>query len=96
MATWRELITFEMSRYGESWDDVEAAVIDNIGQWSPRDCIVADFDHDFDDGYGSENGAAFTVWTANHVYFPACYDGSEWCGSVSRNPCDTPNKHIGG
>jgi hypothetical protein len=30
------------------------------------------------------------------VYFPACYDGAEWVGSVSRNPDGKATRHQGG
>ena len=55
-----------------------------------------DMDRPFDDGYGAEEGCEFTVWTENFVYFPACYDGSEWVASVARNPNGNPTRHIGG
>ncbi len=50
----------------------------------------------FDNGYGAEEGIPFTVWTENTVYFPICYDGSEWVGSVSRNPNGLATTHQGG
>lgn len=54
------------------------------------------FERAFDDGYGGTEGWHFTVWTAERVYFPACYDGSEWADSAPRNPCPIPTEHIGG
>lgn len=84
MTTWRELISDAMSYRGETWDDVEASV------------GAESFDVVFDAGYGGEEGKPFTVWTAKRVYFPACYDGSEWCASVSRVPDGKATKHIGG
>lgn len=51
---------------------------------------------EFNDGYGSVEGAPFTAWGENFVYFPLCYDGSEWVGSAPRNPCDKKLKHQGG
>ncbi len=50
----------------------------------------------FDDDYGAEEGIPFTVWTENTVYFPICYDGSEWVGSVARNPNGLATIHQGG
>jgi hypothetical protein len=52
--------------------------------------------HEFDDGYGYIEGIPFTIWTKERVYFPVVYDGSEWVGSVSRNPDKKPTKHQGG
>lgn len=50
----------------------------------------------FDNGYGGTEGTPFTVWTEKTVYFPICYDGSEWVGSVSRNPNGLATTHQGG
>jgi len=55
---------------------------------------------EFDDGYGSREGEPFTCWGENHVYFPLCYDGSEWVGSAPRRPTkeamSNPLRHQGG
>ena len=56
----------------------------------------AELDVEFDAGYGGEKGLPFTLWTTLHVYFPICYDGSEWCGAVARNPDKNPTWHQGG
>ncbi len=50
----------------------------------------------FDNGFGGSNGSPFTAWTATRVLFPIVYDGSEWCGSAPRNPCDEACEHQGG
>lgn len=55
-----------------------------------------ELDIEFDEGYGMPEGLPFTLWTTWHVYFPVCYDGSEWCGSVYRNPTKIPTRHQGG
>ncbi len=55
-----------------------------------------ELDRKFDNGYGGEEGAPFTAWSETRVYFPICYDGSEWVGSAPRNPCDEAKKHQGG
>ena len=55
-----------------------------------------ELDVEFDSGYGGTNGTPFTAWSDNYVYFPACYDGSEWISFVSRNPDGKPTEHIGG
>lgn len=53
-------------------------------------------DIEFYDGFGSADGPRVTVWTADKVYFPVVYDGSEWLESVSRNPVSEPISHVGG
>ena len=84
MATWRELIGYEMCDAGETWSDVVASTLDDVG-----------LDRKFHDGYGSSEGGAFTLWTRRRVYFPVVYDGAEWCASVPRDPCDEATCHVG-
>lgn len=83
--TWRDELRSEMAEQGESFDDVEACTL------SPEQ-----LDAEFDDGFGGTQGEPFTVWTRNRVYFPVCYDGAEWVGSVARNPDGKPTQHVGG
>jgi hypothetical protein len=83
--TWREKITVVMQKHGESWDDVEASTLDDTA-----------LDVVFDDMSGHPEGGHFTLWTGERVYFPACYDGTEWVASVPRNPCDEATEHVGG
>ena len=85
ITTWRALITDEMNRHGEDWDDV----IDHA-------FAEGDMDTEFDDGYGGADGSPFTLWTHHRVYFPVVYDGAEWVGSVNRYPDAEPTKHVGG
>ena len=61
-------------------------------------CTLSEEEMDivFDDGFGLEEGLAFTAWTDDYVYFPLCYDGSEWVGSVPRNPKLVSTRHQGG
>lgn len=84
MATWRELISCEMNEHGDDWD---TAIV-------YPSCDVLDIE--FDDSYGGSEGAPFTLWTQRRVYFPAVYDGSEWCASVARHPDGVATSHIGG
>ena len=84
MTTWRKEIEIEMRERGETWADAVKCTLDDAG-----------LDAEFDNGYGSPAGAAFTLWTAQRVYFPATYDGSEWAASVPRNPCDEATDHVG-
>lgn len=85
MATWRDLIGAELKAQGEDWGDVVSCTLSE-----------QELDVRFDDGFGAEEGKPFTVWTVHRVYFPLCYDGAEWCGSVSRNPNGRPTRHLGG
>jgi len=84
MNTWRELITVEMEERGEAWGDVVGVA-----------CSEGELDRQFDSGYGGSEGAPFTLWTMDRVYFPAVYDGLEWVASVPRNPCDEEMEHVG-
>ena len=85
MTTWRKLITETMKAEWESWSSVIA-------------CTLSDdeLDKEFDNSFGAVEGQPFTLWTANRVYFPRCYDGHESVASVPRNPCNEPTEHIGG
>lgn len=85
MATWKEMIGEEMKKHGESWADVVHNTLTG-----------SQLNKGFYDGYGSSEGKPFTMWTNNRVYFPAVYDGAEWCASVPRNPCTEKTEHVGG
>jgi len=84
MTSWRTMILEEIF-YTEGPDAKLAA------------CTLTDeqMDEEFDPGYGRERGAPFTAWTERRVYFPVCYDGSEWVGSAPRHPCDEATYHQG-
>lgn len=106
--TWREMIDSEMRLRSDSW----ANIVDRVGQqanksdgdrpWNwvwTNDPTETWLDVEFDSGYGTEEGCAFTVWTHDWVYFPICYDGAEWVGSVPRHPYTPgagPLRHQGG
>ena len=83
--TWRKLLVDTMEETNESFADIESSTL-----------TEAELDTEFDNGYGLSEGAPFTVWTKNHVYFPAVYDGAEWAASVSRNPNGHATNHVGG
>lgn len=83
--TWRELISDALEAHKERWEDVEANTL-----------TEAELDVKFDSGYGGEEGIPFTLWTANRVYFPICYDGAEWVGSAPRNPSPEKCERQGG
>lgn len=86
MNNWKRLIQREMAKHGESWGDIEISSRRESDLLSP-----------FDSGHKPQaEGCAFTIWTASRVYFPAVYDGKEWCASVSRNPDAVHTDHVGG
>lgn len=85
ITTWKDQILEEMSMVGETFQDVVS-------------CTLTDEEllKEFDDGFGSSQGLAFTLWTANRVYFPVVCFGAEWVSSASRNPDGKPTQHVGG
>lgn len=83
--TWRKLLVDAMGETNESFADIESSTL-----------TEGELDTEFDNGYGLSEGVPFTVWTKNHVYFPAVYDGAEWAASVPRNPNDHATNHVGG
>ena len=85
MSNWKEMLLDAMQERGETLADIEANTM------TDEEMIK-----EFDAGYGLTEGVPFTVWTKSAVYFPACYDGAEWVGSVSRNPDGKPTEHQGG
>jgi len=84
-STWRKEITLALKANNEKWGDIIVCTL------TTDQC-----DEEFDGGFGCVEGKAFTVWTARNVYFPICYDGSEWAGSAPRNPSDKETQHQGG
>lgn len=85
LTSWEKELGKALKDAGESWDDV----VDNT-------MTLEQMRAGFDAGYGGTEGVPFTVWTENRVYFPICYDGSEWVESVSRNPDGVATSHLGG
>jgi len=80
MATWRELI-------GKALRDGDVLISNTLSE--------EEMDREFDDDLGIEEGLQFTAWSKDWVYFPVCYDGSEWVGSVPRNPNGEATSHQG-
>jgi hypothetical protein len=85
MITWKNKIELEMKMHEDSWANIQSCTL-----------LENELNQEFDDGFGGENGLPFTVWTNKRVYFPICYDGAEWCGSVSRHPDGKATAHQGG
>jgi len=94
METWRKLVTESITCYGESFSDIVGEAWKPINNESRSSTFDQVMDRKFDAGYGSAEGDYFTIWTKNRVYFPCEYDGSEYVGSVSRNPDFVATKHI--
>ena len=82
---YRQDLTKKLAENGETWADVESHTL--------TETQLYEF---FDHGYGCANGAAFTLWTKNNVYFPAVYDGAEWIAFVPRHPNGCATEHVGG
>lgn len=85
MTTWRKALGIAFADSKDSWENVEAMTL-----------TEEQLDRPFDDGYGGSDGDPFTLWTKDHVFFPAVYDGAEWVAYVSRHPDGMPTGHIGG
>ena len=85
MSSWKSMLSEALKQCGDAWEDVESNTM-----------TEADMNTEFDSGYGTSEGCAFTVWTKRRVYFPVVHDGAEWVGSVSRHPNRVPTEHQGG
>lgn len=83
--TWRIEIEVALKRNEETWADVVGSTL-----------TADEMSVQFNTGYGNSEGAPFTLWTHNRVYFPAVYNGDEWVESVPRHPCDEETVHVGG
>ena len=81
---WFKMINESMVFKNDSWSNVEQNTMTD-----------EDMNLMFDTGFGHTEGIPFTVWTHDFIYFPVCYDGREWVGSVSRNPDGKPTYHFG-
>ena len=91
--TWRQDIEAEAKNHGDPMANF-VVVTCKVNYYD--DGPAGNIDMKFDHGYGGNDGCAFTAWTDERVYFPVVYDGSEWVGSVPRNPCDVATEHMGG
>ena len=83
--SWYDMISVVMEDKKDSWDNMLKCTISQ-----------EELHREFDSGYGSECGTPFLLWTKKRVYFPICYDGSEWVESVPRKPCYETARHFGG
>ena len=96
MTTWREMIGYEMSDQGDSWENVVGVALPDPPP--PEEYVdwESSLDAVFDAGFGAVEGCPFTLWTIRRVYFPVVYDGSESVASVSRQPDGIATYHVGG
>ena len=85
LTSWKDMLSRALRDNNETWDDVESNTMTR-GEMRRK----------FEKGYGGTKGVPFTVWTSKSVYFPVCYDGTEWVGRVSRHPDGKPTEHQGG
>lgn len=85
MTNWKEMLENAMEERGEVLSDLVSNTL-----------TEDEMNRKFDSGYGGTEGVPFTAWTERTVYFPICYDGAEWVGSVSRHPDGKPTQHQGG
>jgi hypothetical protein len=83
-----------------NWKDEIMSMIDSesgeVFEYSNPPIDSVEMTTDFDNGYGSERGCPFIAFSNTNVYFPVCYDGSEWVGSAPRNYPANPQQHQGG
>ena len=94
--SWRKPIENEMKENDESVSEIvccqmgDQQIAGDPGKW-------VWWDKKFNCGFGGVEGVPFILYTSNYIYFPVCYDGSEWVESVPRHPDDswTP-RHFGG
>jgi len=84
MTSWYAMLKEKMEGDGEVFEDKKCTLTDT--QLKVR----------FEDGYVGEEGAPFTAWGEDWVYFPICCDGWELVGHAPRNPCNLAMTHQGG
>ena len=82
--SWKKLFIKQFQETGDTFDTLTTTLSEE------------QMNDTFNPGYGGTNGAPFTAWSEQWVYFPICYDGAEWIGKVRRNPCDIATDHQGG
>ena len=86
-ASWRMLITKEMKYHKETWEDVVYCTLSNT-----------QLDIMFNYGFSEKwtEGAPFTLWTHQRVYFPVGFDGYESVASAPRFPSNEAMRHVEG
>ena len=84
MANWKTLIDEAMESVGETLDDLVSNTL-----------TESEMEEEFSNGFGRVYSKPFTAWSEKTVYFPICYDGMTWAGSVSRHPDGLSTEHQG-
>ena len=79
----RDNILKEMRKRGESWDDIVDLVYDK--EIESREYFAGWNWYDYPYKLIMENSPKYIVKTKEWIYFPVCYDGSVWCGSLPLN-----------
>lgn len=79
---WRHVIGREMEAYEDSWGNVVQ-------------CNMTEAELDTSMVDGRPIPEEWTIWTAERVYFPTCYDSSFGVASAPRNPCDERMAPVG-
>ena len=82
LVTWRKLIQEEADRHGDRVEDMTVSIEEG------------GLDREFWDDYGPQ-GAPFTAWSKDRVYFPIWRHDYETVGSVPRNPSEEKTGHAG-
>lgn len=82
MDNWRKMIDSEKLRTNDFSNEVHCT-IDDI-----------ELNKNFDSDFGGVEGTPFILWTEERVYFALEYDGSEYVGSVPRNPRNEKFTHL--
>ena len=83
MTNWREELKEAFEANGDDFSKMKTTLTES------------DLNIEFDSESATESGKPFTAWGEEYVYFPICYEGSEWVGSAPRNPCDEATSHQG-
>lgn len=91
--TLRELVESELEAQDEAAADIEGIAVGPRSSYNdgPTKLVngLADLEqYEGSTGYGGQTLPGVRVWTADRVYFKACYDGSEWVASLPRHPTD--------
>jgi len=68
------MLTEMFKNEGDSWERVEFCTISD-----------AELDRKFDSEYGAQGATDFTLWTRDHVYRNAEYDGADYLFCLPRN-----------
>ena len=91
MSTWKIKINDYAEQWGESCEDITFI-------WGKLDDELNPLTIEFDDDFGGTEGIPFRGYSETRIYFPICYDGSEWVGSVPVSVYSTDEKprHFGG